>query len=195
MEDIRTNGHILGHAIQSVSTSALKKGKTFPANSIIVSTSATIGEHGLLQAFSRTNRILNSVKTFGNIICFRKRLKKETDDAISLFGDKDAGGIVILKPFDDYFNGYDDDKGHHPGYSELLDELNEKYPFGSQIIGEENEKAFIKLFSALLRLRNILTAFDEFDAKDTLSPFLLQNYTSEYLDLHEARRRQQNFQR
>jgi len=142
-------------------------------------------QHGLLQAFSRTNRILNSVKTFGNIICFRKRLRKETDDAISLFGDKDAGGIVILKPFDDYFNGYDDDKGHHPGYSELLDELNEKYPFGSQIIGEENEKAFIKLFSALLRLRNILTAFDEFDAKDTLSPFLLQNYTSEYLDLHD----------
>lgn len=77
--------------------------------------------HGLIQAYSRTNRILNSVKTYGNIVCFRD-LQKATDDAIALFGDKNASGIVLLKSFNDYWNGYEDNDGkHHPGYVDLLE--------------------------------------------------------------------------
>lgn len=68
-------------------------------------------QHGLLQAYSRTNRILNSIKTFGNIVCFRN-LQKRTDDAISLFGDKDAGGICVLKGYKDYYYGYDGKAGY-----------------------------------------------------------------------------------
>ena len=73
-------------------------------------------QHGLIQSFSRTNRILNSVKTFGNIVCFRN-LQKETDDAIALFGDKNASGIVLMKSYNDYYYGYDDENGkHQKGY-------------------------------------------------------------------------------
>ena len=79
--------------------------------------------HGLIQAYSRTNRILNSIKTFGNIVCFRN-LQKRTDDAISLFGDKDAGGIVLLRGYNDYYYGYtDDDQKEHPGYVDMIEEL------------------------------------------------------------------------
>src|SRR5699024_6402148 len=81
--------------------------------------------HGLIQAFSRTNRILNSVKTFGNIVCFRD-LEKETNDAIALFGNKDAGGIVLLKSYEDYYFGYTDDKGkEQKGYKQRIEELME----------------------------------------------------------------------
>lgn len=72
-------------------------------------------QHGLIQAFSRTNRILNSVKTYGNIICFRN-LKEATDKAIALFGNKEAGGIVLLKTFDDYYNGYEENSKCKSGY-------------------------------------------------------------------------------
>ena len=79
--------------------------------------------HGLIQAYSRTNRILNSIKTFGNIVCFRN-LQKRTDDAISLFGDKEAGGIVLLRGYNDYYYGYtDDDQKEHPGYVDMIEEL------------------------------------------------------------------------
>ena len=102
-------------------------------------------QHGLIQAYSRTNRILNSVKTFGNIVCFRD-LQKETDEAIALFGDKDAGGIVLLKKYEDYYNGFDEEKAngesrHHEGYRELIDGLLTRFPLGQQIVGEEDEKA------------------------------------------------------
>lgn len=103
-------------------------------------------QHGLLQAYSRTNRILNSVKTFGNIVCFRN-LQQETDDAIALFGDKDAGGIVILKTFADYYNGFTDEHGKkQPGYKQLLDELKTIYPLGGEILGEKRRKG---LYQAL----------------------------------------------
>lgn len=76
--------------------------------------------HGLIQAFSRTNRILNSIKTFGNIVCFRN-LHKRTDDAISLFGDREAGGIVLLKGYGDYYHGYTDKDGNsRPGYCDMI---------------------------------------------------------------------------
>jgi type I restriction enzyme R subunit len=141
--------------------------------------------HGLLQAFSRTNRILNSVKSFGNIVCFRKKLRKATDDAISLFGDKDAKGVVLLKAFADYYDGYTDSMGKHPGYTELVNDMVTKFPEGEDPVGETNEKDFIKLFGQILRLRNILSSFDEFDGRDPLNEYEVQNYTSVYLDLHD----------
>jgi type I restriction enzyme R subunit len=140
-------------------------------------------QHGLIQAFSRTNRILNSVKTFGNIICFRD-LKKATDDAISLFGDREAGGIVLLKTYADYYNGYEQDGKHKSGYKELIERLLMEYPLGAAILGETAKKAFIALFGAILRLRNILTAFDDFAGNEILSLRDFQDYQSLYIDLY-----------
>lgn len=143
--------------------------------------------HGLVQAFSRTNRILNSVKQFGNIICFRN-LAEKVDEAIGLFGDRDASGIVLLKSYDEYLNGYDENGEHKVGYAELVAELSEKFPLGERIEGEQNQKGFIKLFGKILRMRNILTSFDRFEQEDILSPRDLQNYQSEYLDLYQELR-------
>jgi len=141
-------------------------------------------QHGLIQAFSRTNRILNSVKTYGNIVCFRD-LQKETDEAIALFGDKDAGSIVLLKSYDAYYNGFDENGKHQPGYVELIEELNEKFPLGEEIIGEQNQKDFIRLFGAILRLKNILTAFDSFPGNEILTSRDFQDYQSVYIDLYQ----------
>lgn len=141
-------------------------------------------QHGLIQAFSRTNRILNAVKTFGNIVCFRD-LEQETNDAIALFGDKDANGIVLLKSYDDYYYGYEDKGRHIKGYEERIAELIQKYPLGQPIIGENNKKDFVVLFGNILRLRNILTAFDRFQGEEILSPYDIQNYTGIYLDIRE----------
>lgn len=140
--------------------------------------------HGLIQAFSRTNRILNSVKTYGNIVCFRN-LQKETDEAIALFGDKEAGSIVLLKNFDAYYYGYDEGGKNHRGYIELLEELEMKFPVGQPIIGEQNQKDFISLFGAILRLRNILTAFDAFVGNERISDRDMQDYQSIYIDLYQ----------
>ena len=138
--------------------------------------------HGLIQAFSRTNRILNSIKAFGNIVCFRN-LSKEVDEALSLFGDKNAKSVVLLKDYDSYFNGYDEN-GHHKGYSELVKELTEKYPIGTEPFGEKEEKEFISLFGSLLRSVNILKSFDQFENGKLLSDRQMQDYQSVYLDLY-----------
>ncbi len=130
-------------------------------------------DHGLLQAFSRTNRILNSVKTYGNIVCFRN-LEDNVNHAISLFGDKDAGGIVLLKPYGDYLAEYKD----------RLAQLYDNFPLGEMILSEQAEKDFIRLFGVILRLRNVLTSFDDFAADDMLSPRDEQDYRSIYTDLH-----------
>ncbi|WP_338999969.1 type I restriction endonuclease subunit R [Fusobacterium animalis] len=144
--------------------------------------------HGLIQAFSRTNRILNSIKTFGNIICFRD-LQKETDEAIALFGNKEAGGIVLLKTYEEYYNGYEDDKGREKeGYSQLIEELQNKFPIGEQIIGEQNKKEFIMLFGNILKLKNILSAFDKFAGNEILSEREYQDYQSIYIDLYQERK-------
>ncbi|HHU53237.1 MAG TPA: type I restriction endonuclease subunit R [Clostridiaceae bacterium] len=140
--------------------------------------------HGLIQAFSRTNRILNRVKAFGNIVCFRD-LKEETDKAIALFGNKDAGGIVLLKTYQEYYHGFNENGTHHPGYEELISKIREDYPLGELISGEQNQKAFIKLFGNILRLRNILSAFDEFEEDTLLEGRDLQDYQSIYIDLYE----------
>ncbi|ASG28585.1 type I restriction endonuclease subunit R [Fusobacterium polymorphum] len=148
--------------------------------------------HGLIQAFSRTNRILNSIKTFGNIICFRD-LQKETDEAIALFGNKEAGGIVLLKTYEEYYNGYEDDKGREKeGYSQLIEELQNKFPIDEQIIGEENKKEFIILFGNILKIKNILSAFDKFAGNEILSEREYQDYQSIYIDLYEEIKKTKN---
>lgn len=144
--------------------------------------------HWLIQAFSRTNRILNSVKIFGNIVCFRN-LEKRTNDAISLFGDKHASGIVLLKTFDEYYHWYQDGDKEIRWYQALVDELLEKYPLSERIISEQAQKEFITLYSGILRVRNILTTFDEFAGQSILTDRDIQDYHSMYIDLyHEFRK-------
>lgn len=129
--------------------------------------------HGLIQAYSRTNRILNSVKTYGNIISFRD-LEDETNKALALFGNKDAKGIVLLKPYDEYYREYQNQ----------IDELTTNFPLATAIEGETEKKEFIRLFGAILRLKNILAAFDDFPGNEILSERDFQNYQSLYLNLY-----------
>ena len=143
--------------------------------------------HSLIQAFSRTNRILNSVKTFGNIVCFRN-LVKDVEDAVALFGNKDAENIVLLKDYNSYFYGYDKNGHHEKGYIDYIEELYSKFPINEEITGEHNEKDFIALYGIILKLRNILSTFEQFDNDD---PFKkenkerdLQDYQSKYIDLY-----------
>lgn len=142
--------------------------------------------HGLIQAFSRTNRILNSIKTFGNIVCFRN-LQKRVDSAISLFGDKNAGGIVLLQSFSDYYYGYESVDGKPmPGYVDMIEDLMDKFPLSEpQIVGEQNQKDFISLFGAILRMRNLLVSFDEFEGKEIITERDLQDYLGRYQDLRD----------
>jgi type I restriction enzyme R subunit len=141
--------------------------------------------HGLIQAYSRTNRILDSVKKFGNIICFRD-LQEATDEAIALFGDKNARGLVLIRTFDEYFSGYTDSGGKKvKGYAELVAELVEKFPLGRPIATEEDKKAFISLWGGILRMRNILSAFDDFEGREILADRDRQDYQSVYIDLYD----------
>lgn len=130
--------------------------------------------HGLIQAFSRTNRILNSVKAFGNIVSFRN-LEQETNDAIALFGNKDARGIVLLKPYLEYYEEY----------SARVADLLTQFPLGQSIVGEISQKEFIILFGSILRLRNILLSFDDFVGNEILVQRALQDYQSVYLNIYQ----------
>lgn len=150
--------------------------------------------HGLIQAFSRTNRILNSIKTFGNIVCFRN-LQKRVDAAISNFGDKNNGGVVLMKSFKDYYYGYETLDGKPMmGYIDMVEDLNTKFPLSEpQIVGEQNQKDFIALFGSILRMRNLLVAFDEFREKELIRERDLQDYLGRYQDLRdEWKRRREN---
>ena len=144
--------------------------------------------HGLIQAYSRTNRILNSIKTFGNIVCFRD-LSEKTDEAIALFGDKNAKGTILLRSFNDYYNGFTDEKDkYHKGYTELVDELLTMFPldgFKNNVITQEAKKEFVMLFSSILRMRNILTTFDQFEGNTLLEIHDLQDYQSYYIGIHD----------
>ena len=142
--------------------------------------------HGLIQAYSRTNRILNSIKVFGNIVCFRN-LQKRTDDAISLFGDKEAGGIVLMRGYKDYYFGYEDNDGkHHTGYRHMIEELTTNFPLSEErITGEQLQRGFIVLFGAILRMRNLLASFDEFAGNEILSERDFQDYLGRYQDLRD----------
>ncbi len=151
--------------------------------------------HGLLQAYSRTNRILNSIKNCGNIVCFRN-LEKATNESFALFGDKDAAGMVLMRPFKDYYYGYEDEKGKHVlGYREIVEKLLEKYklPINPFTFSLEQKKEFVKLFGGLLKMQNILSAFDEFtEEKKLISDFDNQDYLTWYNDLYEELRKPTN---
>ncbi|OOF46390.1 DEAD/DEAH box helicase [Rodentibacter trehalosifermentans] len=140
--------------------------------------------HGLLQAYSRTNRILNSVKRFGNIVCFRN-LEKATNESIALFGDKEAGGLVLMKSFQDYYEGYEENGKRQRGYKEIVAELLEKFPIGERIESEKAKKEFIKLYGTFLKLQNILSVFDQFKGLEILTERDVQDYHSLYIDLYE----------
>lgn len=149
--------------------------------------------HGLIQAFSRTNRILNSIKTFGQIVCFRN-LEDETNKALELFGNdtKDTQNTVLLHNFLDYFEkGFIDKYGKfNKPYLTLVDELLSKFSIEQEIVGEQNQKDFLILFGLILKLRNILTTFDEFQNNDLdkLNQNLIQDYLSLYNDLYRKYR-------
>ncbi|MBQ8673734.1 MAG: hypothetical protein IJ511_06770 [Bacteroides sp.] len=147
--------------------------------------------HGLLQAYSRTNRILNSIKDCGNIVCFRN-LEEATNESFALFGDKDAAGVVLMRPFADYYFGYDDEKGRHVhGYKEIVEMLLGKYrlPITPMTFTLEEKKEFVKLFGGVLKMQNLLSAFDEFTGDVRLiSDFDVQDYLTWYNDLHEELR-------
>jgi type I restriction enzyme R subunit len=128
------------------------------------------------------------VKTFGNIVCFRN-LEKATNESIALFGDKEASGIVLLKAYTDYYNGYKDGDKEVRGYESLVKELLEKFPIGERIMGEQNQKDFIKLYSAVLRVKNILVTFDEFAGNEILTDRDVQDYHSMYIDLYNEFRK------
>ncbi|MFJ3473988.1 type I restriction endonuclease subunit R [Microbacterium maritypicum] len=134
--------------------------------------------HGLIQAYSRTNRILNSVKTYGNIVSFRN-LEDATNAALELFGNKDARGVVLLKTYQDYYGDY----------VGKVTELLQHFPLGIPIVGESAQKDFIALFGAILRLQNILTSFDDFVGQDPLTERQAQDYRSWYLDFYAEFRR------
>ncbi len=142
--------------------------------------------HGLLQAFSRTNRILNSVKTFGNIVCFLP-LEERVNEALALFGNKESGGrVVILNTYEDYYFGYTDEKGREQeGYKDLVLSLLEDFPLTNRLISEKEKRRFVKLFGAILKLRNILSCFDEFAGHEILVERDMQDYQSWYLDIHD----------
>lgn len=142
-------------------------------------------QHGLLQAFSRTNRILNSIKAYGNIVTFRD-LEKETNEALALFGNKNARGVVLLRPFNDYYYGYDDGEKNVKGYEELIAELIQKYPIGQIPASESQQKELIGLYGKILKLQNILSTFDEFEDKKILSERDIQNYHGMYIELYRS---------
>lgn len=142
--------------------------------------------HGLIQAFSRTNRILNSVKSYGNIVCFRN-LTEKVDEALALFGNDEPHGIVLIKTFADYYNGYVDEDGkEHVGYVDLMQDLLQKFPLTEpQIMGESRKKEFLRLFGSILRLRNVLVTFDDFAGKELISERDLQDYLGKYQDTRD----------
>lgn len=120
--------------------------------------------HGLIQAYSRTNRIFNRTKTFGNIVTFRD-LEQATIDAITLFGDKNTRNVVLERSYQDYMNGYVNDAGERiRGYKEIVKELQTRFPDPTAIEKESDKKAFAKLFGEYLRIDNILRNYDEYNA-------------------------------
>ncbi|MBO4810928.1 MAG: type I restriction endonuclease subunit R [Prevotella sp.] len=145
--------------------------------------------HGLLQAYSRTNRILNAVKTCGNIVCFRN-LEEATNKSLAIFGDENASGLVFMKSYEEYYSkGYEDERGHiHEPYTVLVHRLLEQYPVEqlSNIKDEESTKAFIGLMGELLRVRNILAAFDDFtDEAKLVDEMRWQDYLGWYNNIYD----------
>ncbi len=143
--------------------------------------------HGLIQAFSRANRILDSVKTHGNIVCFRD-LEQDLNDALMLFGNKDAKSIALLRKYEDYLKGYADNNKEYEGYEGLIERLLTEFPLKEPIISESQKKDFIKLFGKILKLENILNSFENFKKDDYINPRDFQDYQSKYLDFYDEMR-------
>ncbi len=143
--------------------------------------------HGLIQAFSRANRILDSVKTHGNIVCFRD-LEQDLNDALMLFGNKDAQSIALLRKYEDYLKGYTDNHKEYEGYEGLIKRLLTEFPLKEPIISESQKKDFIKLFGKILKLENILNSFENFKKDDYINPRDFQDYQSKYLDFYDEMR-------
>ncbi len=143
--------------------------------------------HGLIQAFSRANRILDSVKTHGNIVCFRD-LEQDLNDALMLFGNEDAKSIALLRKYEDYLKGYTDNNKEYEGYEGLIGRLLTEFPLKEPIISESQKKDFIKLFGKILKLENILNSFENFKKDDYINPRDFQDYQSKYLDFYDAMR-------
>ena len=143
--------------------------------------------HGLIQAFSRTNRILNKVKTFGNIVCFRN-LEKATEDAIKTFGDENSVNVILEKSYDEYINGFTDEETGKSmkGYVDLCNEIVEKFPNPVEIELDSEKKEFAELFGELLKSENILRNFDEFENfEKIISDRQMQDMKSVYVDICE----------
>ena len=143
--------------------------------------------HGLIQAFSRTNRILNKVKTFGNIVCFRD-LEKATKNAIKTFGDDNSVNIILEKSYNDYINGFKDEETGKSvkGYINLCNEIVEKFPKPVEIEKNQDKKEFAELFGELLKTENILKNFDEFENfEKIISDRQMQDMKSVYVDICE----------
>ncbi|GAA9387769.1 hypothetical protein TH0802_11170 [Helicobacter pylori] len=143
--------------------------------------------HGLIQAFSRANRILDSVKTHGNIVCFRD-LEQDLNDALMLFGNKDAQSVALLRKYEDYLKGYTDNNKEYEGYEGLIGRLLTEFPLKEPIISESQKKDFIKLFGKILKLENILNSFENFKKGDYINPKDFQDYQSKYLDFYDEMR-------
>ena len=139
--------------------------------------------HGLIQAFSRTNRILNSVKTYGNIVSFRN-LEDRLNEALAKFGDENAHGVVLLKPYNDYYYGYEENGKTFEGYKSLIEKLTSKFAPGELMQSEEEKKEFINLYGAILKVTNILSSFDEFKNEELINERDKQDYHSVYIELY-----------
>ncbi len=134
--------------------------------------------HGLIQAYSRTNRILNEQKSQGNIVVFRN-LKNRTDEAITLFSNKAAIEVIIMKPYEDYTAKFDEAFEHLLAITPTTDSVND-------LVSEDDELEFIKAFRNLMRIKNILTAFSDFKWEDLqMTEQQFEDFKSKYLDLYD----------
>ena len=143
--------------------------------------------HGLIQAFSRTNRILNKVKTFGNIVCFRD-LEKATKNAIKTFGDENSVNIILEKSYEEYIHGFTDEETGKTikGYIDICNEIIAKFPEPTEIELETDKKEFVELFGEVLKAENILRNFDEFENfEKIISNRQMQDIKSVYVDIRE----------
>ena len=147
--------------------------------------------HGLIQAFSRTNRIYDATKTFGNIVSFRD-LEQATIDAITLFGDSNTKNVVLEKSYKEYMEGFSDivTGEARRGYMEVVAELEKRFPNPETIVTEKDKKDFVKLFGEYLRVENVLQNYDEFaglkalqdldmDDTDAVDEFKAKHYLSD----------------
>ena len=154
-----------------------------PLNTLYVD--KNLKHHGLIQAFSRTNRILNKNKSHGNIVVFRN-LKKATDEAVALFSNKDANEVIFMQPYEEYLNNFGTAYGRLIDIAPTVDSVDD-------LLTEQDEAEFVKSFRAILRVQNILSSFSDFSFSDIdMTHQEFNDYKSKYLDLYEKVKRDNN---